>query len=135
MAWAIVTLSLWKTTKSQRCILWTAETGSASPMQTLRAMQRYTEGQHEELLLEEYVLGGRSARHSNSTWRQRRGSGGSRAQQLNNSISLHIHVERRRSRVELRTLDYEKPGSNPGCGVKTLGEFFLVYIAPVHSAE
>ena len=26
--------------------------------------------------------------------------------------------------VELRTLDYENPGSNPGCGVKTLGKFF-----------
>ena len=28
------------------------------------------------------------------------------------------------SRVELRTVDYENPGSNPGCGVKTLGKFF-----------
>ena len=28
------------------------------------------------------------------------------------------------SGVELRTLDYENPGSNPGCGVKTLGTFF-----------
>ena len=28
------------------------------------------------------------------------------------------------SGVELRTLDYENPGSNPGCGVKTLGKFF-----------
>ena len=26
--------------------------------------------------------------------------------------------------VELRTLDYENPGSNPGCGVKTLGKIF-----------
>ena len=33
-------------------------------------------------------------------------------------------VERSGSRVELRTLDYENPGSNPGCGVKTLGKFF-----------
>ena len=31
------------------------------------------------------------------------------------------HVERSGSGVELRTLDYENPGSNPGCGVKTLG--------------
>ena len=28
------------------------------------------------------------------------------------------------SGVELRTLDYENPGSNPGCGVKTLGKCF-----------
>ena len=28
------------------------------------------------------------------------------------------------SGVELRTLDYENQGSNPGCGVKTLGKFF-----------
>ena len=27
-------------------------------------------------------------------------------------------------RVELRTLDYENTGSNPGCGVKTVGKFF-----------
>ena len=33
-------------------------------------------------------------------------------------------VERSGSGVELRTLDYENPGSNPGCGVKTLGKFF-----------
>ena len=33
-------------------------------------------------------------------------------------------IERRGSVVELRTLDYEKPGSNPGCGVKTLDKFF-----------
>ena len=33
-------------------------------------------------------------------------------------------VERSGSGVELRTLDYENPGSNPGCGVKTLGMFF-----------
>ena len=37
----------------------------------------------------------------------------------------HIRiVERSGSGVELRTLDYENPGSNPGCGVKTLGKFF-----------
>ena len=35
-----------------------------------------------------------------------------------------LHVERSGSGVELRTLDYENPGSNPGCGVKTLGKFF-----------
>ena len=28
------------------------------------------------------------------------------------------------SGVGLRTLDYENPGSNPGCCVKTLGKFF-----------
>ena len=39
------------------------------------------------------------------------------------------------SGVELGTLDYENPGLNPGCGVKTLGKFFSLYIAPVHSAE
>ena len=33
-------------------------------------------------------------------------------------------VERSGSGVELRTLDYENPGSNPGCDVKTLGKFF-----------
>ena len=32
--------------------------------------------------------------------------------------------ERHGSGVALRTLDYENPGSNPGCGVKTLGKFF-----------
>ena len=31
---------------------------------------------------------------------------------------------RRGSWVEIRTLDYENPGSNPGCGVKTLGKVF-----------
>ena len=40
-------------------------------------------------------------------------------------------VERSGSGVEL---DYENPGSNPGCGAKTLGKFFSLYIAPVHSA-
>ena len=43
-----------------------------------------------------------------------------------------IFVERSGSGVGLRTLDYENPGSNPGCGVKTLGKFFH---SPVHSAE
>ena len=33
-------------------------------------------------------------------------------------------VERSGSGVELRTLDYENPRSNPGCCVKTLGKFF-----------
>ena len=37
---------------------------------------------------------------------------------------LHCSVERSGSGVELRTLDYENPGSNSGCGVKTLGKFF-----------
>ena len=35
-----------------------------------------------------------------------------------------VTVERSGSGVELRPLDYENPGSNPGCGVKTLGKFF-----------
>ena len=34
------------------------------------------------------------------------------------------HVERHGSGVALWTLDYENPGSNPGCGFKTLGMFF-----------
>ena len=41
----------------------------------------------------------------------------------NNSLLMY-HVPRSGSGVELRTLDYEKPGSNPACGVKTLGKFF-----------
>ena len=36
-------------------------------------------------------------------------------------------VECNGSGVELRTLDYENPGSNPGCGVKTLGSFFTLH--------
>ena len=44
-------------------------------------------------------------------------------------------VERNGSGVELRTLDYENPGSNPGCGVKNLGQVFSLDIAPVQSAE
>ena len=43
------------------------------------------------------------------------------------SLRYNAHVkvvERHGSGVELRTLDYENPGSNPGCGVKTLGKFF-----------
>ena len=40
-----------------------------------------------------------------------------------------VAVERSGSEVELRTLDYENQGSNPGCSV------FSLYIAPVHSAE
>ena len=35
-----------------------------------------------------------------------------------------VLVERSGSGVELRTLDYENPGSNPGCGIKTLGKVF-----------
>ena len=50
-------------------------------------------------------------------------------------ITVKVPAPRRSgSGVELRTLDYENPGSNPGCGVKTLGKFFSLYIAPVHSA-
>ena len=33
-------------------------------------------------------------------------------------------VERSGSGVELRTLDYENPGSSPGCCGKTLGKLF-----------
>ena len=36
----------------------------------------------------------------------------------------HMFVVRSDSGVELRTLDYENPGSDPGCGVKTLGKLF-----------
>ena len=39
-------------------------------------------------------------------------------------VHVFVYVERSGSVVELRTLDYENPGSNPGCGVKTLGKFF-----------
>ena len=53
----------------------------------------------------------------------------------NNKIKVKLSgCERSGSGVELRTIDYENPGSNPGCGVKTLGKFFSLYIAPVHSA-
>ena len=38
--------------------------------------------------------------------------------------SCCLQVERSGSGVELRTLDYENPGSNPGSGVKTMGKFF-----------
>ena len=37
---------------------------------------------------------------------------------------LWHYVERNGSGVELRTLYYENPASNPGCGIKTLGKFF-----------
>ena len=40
------------------------------------------------------------------------------------TVKVGTFVERSGSGVELRTLDYENPGSNPGCGVKTLGKFF-----------
>ena len=36
---------------------------------------------------------------------------------------VYAAVESSGSGVEFRTLDYENPGSNPGCGVKTLGKF------------
>ena len=42
---------------------------------------------------------------------------------LDSKFNYYI-LERSGSGVELRTLDYENPGSNPGCGVKTLGKFF-----------
>ena len=43
----------------------------------------------------------------------------SKLQIVNTSI-----IERSGSGVELRTVDYANPGSNPGCGVKILGKFF-----------
>ena len=46
-------------------------------------------------------------------------------------VNINI-VECSGSGVELRTLDYENPGSNPGCGVK--GQDFSLYIALVYSA-
>ena len=39
-------------------------------------------------------------------------------------VWIYMYIERSGSGVELWTLDYESPGSNPGCGVKTLGKFF-----------
>ena len=39
-------------------------------------------------------------------------------------VKTDVDVERHGSGLALRTLDYENPGSNPGCGVKTLGTFF-----------
>ena len=41
-----------------------------------------------------------------------------------NFNTCFIYVERSGSGVEHWTLDHENPGSNPGCGVKTLGKFF-----------
>ena len=38
--------------------------------------------------------------------------------------SFYFYVDHSGSGVELRTLDFENPGSNPGCSVKTLGKFF-----------
>ena len=38
--------------------------------------------------------------------------------------NTHLTPERSGSGVELRTLDYENPGSNPSRGVKTLGKCF-----------
>ena len=45
----------------------------------------------------------------------------------NAMLQNYMYVERSGSGVELRTLDYENPGSNPDCGVKTLGKFFTLY--------
>ena len=41
--------------------------------------------------------------------------------------NTHMTPKHSGSGVELRTLDYENPGSNPGCGVKTLGTFFTLH--------
>ena len=35
-----------------------------------------------------------------------------------NVLKKSIYIERSGSGVELRTLDYENTGSNPGCGIK-----------------
>ena len=35
-----------------------------------------------------------------------------------------VSVERSGAVAQLRTLDYENPDSNPGCGVTTLRKFF-----------
>ena len=52
---------------------------------------------------------------------------------LNVIFALHFYEvymvmedlkDRNGSGVQLWTLDYENSGSNPGCGVKTLGKFF-----------
>ena len=53
-------------------------------------------------------------------------------------VCLHVDltlVGHSGSGVELRTLDYENPGSNLGCGVLNLGQVFSLYIAPLHSTE
>ena len=47
---------------------------------------------------------------------------------------LHA-VERRGTGAELRMFDYENPGSNPVLQCETVGKFFSLCIAPVHSAE
>ena len=57
------------------------------------------------------------------------GNGGDCGQMIEWAKSLgefpgHSFVEHSGSGLELRTLDYENPGSNPGCSVKTLGKFF-----------
>ena len=39
-------------------------------------------------------------------------------------LAIIDSIEHSGSGVELRTLNYENLGSNPGCGVKTLGKFF-----------
>ena len=45
-----------------------------------------------------------------------------------------LFVERNDSGVELRTLDYENPGSYPVLRCYNLGQVFSLDIAPVHSA-
>ena len=47
-----------------------------------------------------------------------------RCKTIENQRQIRALVERNDSGVELQTLDYKNPGSNPGCGVKTLGKFF-----------
>ena len=44
------------------------------------------------------------------------------------------YIERSGSGVELQTLDYENPGSNPVWQCINLGQVFSLYIAPIHSA-
>ena len=44
---------------------------------------------------------------------------------MRDGLALTVRLYTRSgSGVELRILDYENPGSNPGCGVETLGKFF-----------
>ena len=50
--------------------------------------------------------------------------GNRRSESVGGQVQVRHCTERSGSGVELRTLDYENPGSNPGCGVKTLGKFF-----------
>ena len=43
---------------------------------------------------------------------------------MNKELQAMFDDKHSGSGEELRTLDFENPGSNPGCDVKTLGKFF-----------